>query len=162
MRRLGIDLIARAPEVLRLAAEAFAETALWRPPGHTLEPLAEVIVGLVDASLVNPTEVPAHARKIEAAVRYGERRREEGLTDMFLIGEFTALREGLRRYVAQCASPPEVGRAALVRLDMAQSVAELAAMRGFHREAFERAGLWDALVVRLARESPLLDLPMPE
>ena len=162
MRRLGIDLITHAPEVLRLAAQAMAETALWRPPGHTLEPLAEVIAGLVDASLLNPTEPAAHERKIEAAVRYGERRRAEGLTDMFLIGEFAALREGLRRYVAQCGSPESVTRAALVRLDMAQTVAELAAIRGFHRDKFEQAGLWESLVVRLARESPLLDLPVPE
>lgn len=161
MRRLGIDLLQHAPDVLRLAGEAMAETALWRPPRHTLEPLADVIVGLVEASLINPGELRAHERKIEAAVRYGERRRSEGLTDMFLVGEFAALREGLRRYVEQCASPPSVARPALVRLDMAQTVAELAAMRGFHRDKFEQAGLWETLVVRLARESPLRDLPPP-
>ena len=161
MRCLGIDLVQHAPDVLRLAEEAMAETALWRPPRHTLEPLADVIVGLVDASLINPGELPAHERKIEAAVRYGERRRAEGFTDMFLVGEFAALREGLRRYVERCASPPSVARPALVRLDMAQTVAELAAMRGFHRDKFEQAGLWDTLVVRLALESPLRDLPPP-
>jgi hypothetical protein len=49
-----------------------------------------------------------------------------------------------------------------MRLDMAISVAELAAIRGFHRAEFERTGLWNALVGRLARESPLLGLPEPD
>jgi hypothetical protein len=52
-------------------------------------------------------------------------------------------------------------REARIRLDMATSVAELAAVRGFHRAEFERAGLWQTLTGRLARESPLLDLPLP-
>ena len=161
MRRLGSDLLEHAPEILRFATDALAETALWRPPGHTFEPLADVVAGLIDASLLHPTELAAHERKIAAAVRYGEQRRAEGLTAMFLIAEFGALREGLRRYLEQSASPRRTTRDAIIRLDMAQTVAELAAMRGFHRDKFEQAGLWDTLVVKLARESPLLGLPIP-
>lgn len=162
MRQLGVDLLEHAPEVLRFASEALAGTALWRPPDHTFEPLADVVVGLIDASLLHPTELAAHERKIAAAVRYGEQRRAEGMTAMFLIGEFAALRDGLRRYLERCASPRRTVRDALIRLDMAQTVAELAAMRGFHRDRFEEAGLWDTLVVKLARESPLLGLPLPD
>lgn len=161
MRQLGVDLFEHAPEVLRLASEALAEMPLWRPPGHSFEPLAEVVVGLIDASLLQPTELSTHEREIAAAVRYGEQRRREGVTDLFLIAEFAAVREGLRRYLERCASPRHTIRDALIRLDMAQTVAELAAMRGFHRAEFERAGLWDTLVGKLARESPLLELPPP-
>ena len=161
MQQLGIDLTDHAPEVLRLAGEAFAETALWRPPGHSFEPLAEVVVDLIDASLLHPHDLGAHERKIEAAVRYGERRRREGVAEQFIFGEFGALWEAIHRYLERCGRPRRVIRDARMRLEMASSVAELAAIRGYHRAEFERVGLWDTLVGKLARESPLLGLPEP-
>jgi hypothetical protein len=161
MRQLGVELTEHAPDILRLAAEAFAETALWRPPAHSFEPLAEVVVDLMDASLLHPHDLAAHERKIAAAVCYGERRRAEGLTQQFIFGEFGAIREGIHRYLARCTAARHVVRDARMRLEMAVSVAELAAIRGFHRDSFERAGLWPSLTADLARESPLLGLPEP-
>ena len=161
MRRLGIELTEHSPEILRLAAEAFAATALRRPAGHSFEPLAEVVVDLIDASLLHPHDLAAHERKIAAAVSYGELRRKEGLAEQFIFAEFGALREGIHRYLGRCGSPRDVVRDARMRLEMATSVAELAAIRGFHREAFERVGLWASLTANLARESPLLGLPEP-
>jgi hypothetical protein len=161
MRKLGVELTEHSPEILRLAAEALAETALWRPANHSFEPLAEVVVDLIDASLLHPHDLTAHERKIAAAVSYGELRRREGLSEQFIFGEFAALREGIHRYLAHCTSPRHVIRDARIRLEMAVSVAELAAIRGFHREAFERVGLWPSLTENLARQSPLLGLPEP-
>lgn len=161
MQQLGIDLAEHAPEILRLAGEAFAETALWRPAGHSFEALAEVVVGLIDASLLHPHDLAAHERKIAAAVQYGEQRRAQGVAEQFVFGEFGAVREAIHRYLERCGRPRRVIRDARMRLEMAISVAELAAIRGFHRAEFERVGLWDALVGKLARESPLLGLPEP-
>lgn len=161
MRQLGIELTEHSPAILRLASETLAETAIWRPPGHSFEPLAEVVVGFIDASLLHPHDLAVHERKVAAAVRYGEQRRAEGLSEMFIFAELAALREAIRSYLATCTSPRRTAREARMRLDMAISVAELAAIRGFHRGEFERTGLWDSLVGRLARESPLLGLPDP-
>ncbi len=161
MRQLGIELTEHAPLVLRLAESALAEMPLWRPPGHSFEPLAEVVVNLVDASLLHPRDLGVHERKIAAAIRYGEERREQGLSERFIFAEFTALREGLLEYLARCGRAPATVREARIRLDMAVSVAELAAIRGFHRATLEQAGVWDTLTRRLARESPLLGLPEP-
>jgi hypothetical protein len=165
MQQLGIDLTEHAPEVLRTAQEVLAETLaptpLSLPPGHTLELLAEVIVDLADASLLHPHDLAAHERKVAAAIRYGEQRRAEGAAERVIFAEFAALREALRRYLGRCGRPRPTVREARIRLDMATSVAELAAVRGFHRAEFERAGLWQTLTGRLARESPLLDLPLP-
>lgn len=162
MRKLGIELTEHSPEILRLADEALSETGLWRPPNHSFTPLAEVVVDLIDASLLHPLDLAAHERKIAAAVAYGEQRRREGLTEQFIFGEFGAVREGIHRYLARCSSPRHIIRDARMRLEMAVSVAELAAIRGFHREAFERVGLWTSLTANLARESPLLGLPEPD
>ena len=161
MRQLGIELTEHSPEILRLAEEALAETALWRPPGHSFEPLAEVVVGLVDASLLHSHDLTVHERKVAAAIRYGEERRAAGMSERLIFAELAALREALRTYLLRCASPRRTTREARMRLDMALSVAELAAIRGYHRAEFERVGLWDTLVGKLARESPLLGLPEP-
>ena len=161
MRNLGIDLVEHAPELLRLAREIFDEMPLWRPPSHSIEPLAEVIHDLIEVSLLHPHDLAAHEHKVQAAIRYGERRRAEGVTEGFIFAELSALREAIRRYVATCPVPRTIAREALMRLDMAVSVAELAAIRGFHRAEFEQVGLWETLVGRLARESPLLGLPEP-
>ena len=165
MRQLGIDLTEHVPEILGVAAEVLAETLaatpLALPPGHTLEPLAAVIVDLADASLLHPHDLAAHERKGAAAVRYGEQRRSEGVPERVIFAEFAALREALRRYLGRCGRPRPTVREARLRLDMAASVAELAAVRGYHRAEFERVGLWESLAGRLARESPQLDLPAP-
>ena len=165
MQQLGIDLTEHVPEILSVSAEVLAETlagtALSLPPEHTLEPLAGLIVDLADVSLLHPHDPMAHERKVAAAVRYGERRREEGASERIIFAEFAALREALRRYLGRCGRPRAIVREARIRLDMASSVAELAAIRCYHRAEFERVGLWETLINRLARESPLLDLPLP-
>lgn len=159
MQQLGIDIMEHAPDILRVASEVLAELTPAQQKAHDFEPLAQVIVDLADASLLHPNDLAAHERKVAAAIRYGEQRRTEGVTEQFIFAEFAALREALRRYLARCGRPRPTVREARIRLDMAVSVAELAAIRGFHRAEFERAGLWASLAGRLAHESPLLDLP---
>jgi hypothetical protein len=83
------------------------------------------------------------------------------VTEAVIFEEFSALREAIRRYLETCRVARWKRREALVRLDMAMSVTELAAVRGYHRAAFEQAGLWKSLTGNLARQSPLLGLPLP-
>jgi hypothetical protein len=161
MQQLGLDLKQHTPEILRLWAEVLSEPPLRLPPGHDPGELPEVIYDLIEVSLLRPHDRSAHEAKIADAVRHGERRKQEGAGESFIFEEFAALREAIRRYLESCPVPKWKRREALMRLDMALSVAELAAIRGYYRPAFERAGLWDTLLAQLARTSPLLGLPEP-
>jgi hypothetical protein len=161
MQQLGLDLKEHTPEILRLWAEVLSEPPLRLPPGHDPGELPEIIYDLIEVSLLRPHDRGAHEEKIAAAVRHGERRKQDGAGESFIFEEFAALREAIRRYLETCPVPKWKRREALMRLDMALSVAEIAAIRGYYRPAFERAGLWHMLLSQLARTSPLLGLPEP-
>ena len=162
MPSLGPVLAERAPDILRLAAAVLADTPLWRPPDHSFDALGAVLAELIGVALVHPHDVAAHERLVTAAVRYGELRDREGVGERFIFAEFAALAEALRRFIASEGVPRADARAALVRLDMGMSVAQTAAVRGTHRSELEAAGLWDAFVGGLARQSPLFGLPRPD
>ena len=161
MRQLGINLEQHAPEILRLWRNVLSEPPLRLDPNHDPAELPQIIHDLIDVSLLRPHDLKAHEEKIAAAVRHGEERRRQGAGEQVIFEEFAALREAIRRYLATCQVPRWKRREALMRLDMAMSVAELAAIRGYYRPAFEKAGLWDTLLAQLARSSPLLGLPEP-
>lgn len=161
MKQLGEELREHAGEIQRLWAEVLREPPLRLPPEHGLGELAQIIYDLIEVSILLPHDRGAHEKKIAAAIAHGERRRASGGEERIIFEEFAALREAIRRYLATCQVPRWKHREALIRMDMAISVAELAAIRGFHREAFERAGLWESLTRHLARQSPLLGLPEP-
>ena len=161
MHQLGIDLKEHAGEILRLWGKVLSEPPLRLPADHDPGNLPEVVYDLIEVSLLRPHDLSAHEEKIAAAVQHGERRRRDGSPESILFEEFAALREAIRRYLETCAVPRWKRREAVMRLDMALSVAELAAIRGYHRAAFEKAGLWESLVTQLARSSPLLGLPEP-
>ena len=161
MASLGPNLTERAPDILRLAASVLADTPLWRPPGHTFDALGDVLAELIGVALVHPHDLAAHERLVSASIRYGEVRDAAGVGERFIFAEFAALGEALRRFIAGEGVPRPEARAALVRLDLAMSVAQTAAIRGTHRAELEAVGLWDAFVGGLARESPLFGLPDP-
>ncbi len=95
-------------------------------------------------------------------MRHGERRRAEAVQERVIFEEFAALREAIRRYVETCSTPRRNRREAVMRLDMAMSVAEQGAIRGYYRSTFEQIGKWEQQIPLLASSSPLLGLPEPE
>ncbi len=161
MRQLGIDILQHEGEVLRLFREVISEPPVRLSPDHDLGTLPQVIHDLVEVSLLSPTDLAGHQRKVADGVAHGEMRRSQGFEERIIFEEFAAVREALRRYLDTCPVPRWKRREANMRLDMALSVAELAAIRGYHRAALEQAGLWDTLVTNLAKQSPLLNLPDP-
>ena len=162
MRQLGLDLKEHAPTILRLWQEVLTEPPLRLPPGHDPGELPTIIQDLIEVSILRPHEVQAHEAKIRDAVRHGERRRMDGAPETLIFEEFAALREAIRRYLELCEVPKWKRREALMRLDMALSVTEQASIRGYYRDAFEKAKLWDNMINQLARTSPLLGLPEPD
>jgi hypothetical protein len=161
MYQLGIDLRNHEVEILRLFREVIARPPMRLAEDHDLGNLPRILHDLIEVSFLHPNEVRAHEAKVAAAIAHGETRRALGMTEQIIFEEFSAVREALRRYLDSSAIDTARRREALMRLDMATSVAELAAIRGFHREAFEKAGLWETLVSDLARNSPLVGLPAP-
>ena len=161
MKQLGVDLREHAPEILRLWREVMTEAPLRFPPQHDLGQLPQIINDLIEVSLLRPHDLKAHEDKIRDAIRHGERRKQEGTAEPIIYQEFAALREAIRRYLATCRVPKWKAREALMRIDMAMSVAEQAAIRGYYREGIEQIGLWDKVVSQLARTSPLIGLPDP-
>jgi hypothetical protein len=162
MYQLGVDLKAHEPEVLELFREVISEPPIRLPADHDLGRVPEIIHDLIQVSLIHPSDLQAHEAKVADAIAHGETRRKLGMEEQVIFEEFAAVREALRRYLERSAVDRWKRREAMMRLDMAISVAELAAVRGFHREAFEQAGLWESLVGELAKHSPLLGLPTPE
>jgi hypothetical protein len=162
MYQLGIDLREHEPEVLKLFREVIAEHPIRLPVDHDLGRVPQIIRDLIEVSLIHPANLEAHEAKVAEAIAHGETRRQLGMGEQVIFEEFAAVREALRRYLEGCPVDRWKRREALMRLDMAISVAELAAVRGFHRVAFEEAGLWESLVGELAKHSPLLGLPNPE
>jgi len=161
MQQLGLQLRDHAAEIRELWIQVIQEPPLRLPPEHDLGPLPAIIYDLIEVSLLHPLDMKFHEHKIVAALEHGERRRAAGFEERIIYEEFAALREAIRRYVAVCAVPRWKAREALIRLDMAISVAELAAVHGYNRELFEQIGKWTELPRQLARQSPLLDLPLP-
>lgn len=162
MRNLGLDLQEHAPEILRLWRKVIAEPPLRLPTDHDVGELPKVIYDLVEASILTPHDLKAHEHKVADAARHGERRRAADYPEQIIFEEFSALREAIRRYLETCDVPRWKRRDAVMRLDMAITVAELASVRGYHRASFEQIGKWEEQIPRLARSSPLLGLPEPE
>jgi hypothetical protein len=162
MYQLGIDLKAHESDVLRLFRQVISEPPFGLSPGHDIGRVPAIIKDLIEVSLIHPTDIRAHEEKVADAIDHGESRRRGGMPEQVIFEEFAAVREALRRYLEGYPLEDWRRREALIRLDMASSVAELAAVRGYHRAAFEKAGLWETLTGDLARTSPLLGLPNPE
>lgn len=162
MKALGIDLKEHAPTVLQYWTEMLGEFPDTPPDVLKLEGLTTIIIALVEASLLSPHDLACHRSKIDAALKHGEQMRRLGHPERFIFEEFAALREALRRYLEACGTTARKRREALMRLDMASSVAELAVIRGYHRATLEEAGVWETLTLRLAESSPLLGLPEPD
>jgi hypothetical protein len=162
MRQLGFDLKEHVPAILAIWQQVLTEPPLRLPREHDPGDLPAIVQDLIEVSLLRPHDIGAHEAKIRDAVAHGEKRKKSGASEALIFEEFAALREAIRRYLETCPVPKWKRREALMRLDMALSVTEQGSIRGYYREAFEKANLWDNVVAQLARTSPLLGLPEPE
>ena len=159
MKQLCIDLKARLPEIVEEVKLVAGEAPLDIPADHDVNALPHVVLGLIEASICTPVNERAHLEKVSAAVEHGETRRNQEYPESILFGEYAVVREALRRIVRRTGAKARRQTEALIRIDMAATVAELASLRGYHRRELEASGRWAGTIERLARESPLLTLP---
>lgn len=121
-----------------------------------LNHLPDLVRGILDASLCTPAEPRAHREKVAAAIQHGMQRRRQGFDGTLLFAAYTFIREAMRRHLLECDLPRPAATEALLRIDIATTVASLASLRGFYRSEHEKHGRWEELVEEMARESLLL------
>jgi hypothetical protein len=126
------------------------------PPDHRIDSLPDVIVGLVEASLCNPADIEAHRQKVAAAAVHGTHRREQSIPEHLILTEYHLLRQALWRYLTRRFGSSDHTTAAIMRIDVAISLASNASMWGYHREDIEGMGKWESGLERIIATSPLL------
>jgi hypothetical protein len=120
---------------------------------HRVVFLGELIAWVSDLALRAPEDEGLCRRTLQAAARHGKARRKQDLPDTLLFAELGIVRQAISTYVQEHydgTSDPAVE--ALVRLDMALSLAAKAALRGYHRSIFERRRVWPQVMDDLAGE----------
>jgi hypothetical protein len=119
------------------------------------EALADVIIGLVEASLCTPANVSAHREKVRAAAEHGYECRQRGLPDEAVLSEYHLLRQALWEYLARSFGPHRSLKA-IARIDSAISIATTASLWGYNREEIRSLGKWEQGLERMTLASPLL------
>ena len=130
-----------------------------REPWSLLRPdsrvgfLGELIVTAATLALRAPEDEVLCGRLVRCAARHGEERLRQGLPDSSLFQEIYMVRDSLWSFLRD-EHPTELGLAAeaIIRVDMALTLAAKASIRGYHRAAFEQRGGWPSVLDELAAE----------
>lgn len=129
------------------------------PADHRIDHLPDVVVGLVNASLCNPTEEQAQRENIRAAAEHGGNRREQGIPEHLILTEYHLLRQAIWYYLTRAFGASDQTAQAMMRIDSALSLATNASMWGYFRPEIEGAGKWEEGIRRMVASSPLLNRP---
>jgi hypothetical protein len=125
------------------------------PPDHRIDDLPLVIIGLVEASICNPSDERAHRQSVSAACSHGTSRRQQGIPEHLMFTEYHLLRQAIWHELNRSFSPVETTHA-IMRIDAAVTLATNASMWGYHRAEIEAMGRWQEGMERIIRSSPFL------
>ncbi|CAN5686416.1 hypothetical protein BH23GEM10_BH23GEM10_03440 [soil metagenome] len=156
MRKLGAYLRDNATPIAQQTLkdwDALVEREPWHglPQGLDMDHLPQLIACLVDASLLTFFGIDERSALAENAVKHGQHRFDEGVTEDVLQREYEVLRWGLWRRAKQQA-PPRSASEAIIRLDSAMTFALGATLRGYHRDAIEETTDWSTALARYIAE----------
>jgi hypothetical protein len=148
--RVGGDV----PGVLRrFEATTRQEPWIHLPEGYRSEHLGEVIALACQLALQRPQDEEVCRQLLHTAARHGESRLHQGLPDSLLFQELYLARESLWVYLReQYGRGSQLVAEAVLRVDTALSLASKAAIRGYHRPAFEARGQWPSTIDLLVGE----------
>jgi hypothetical protein len=144
----------RIPEILQQFNTA-TEVEPWTrfKADHRVVFLGELIALVSDLALRAPGDEDLCRRMLQTAARHGEARREQEITDTLLLSEFGVLRQVITNHLQmRHGLTSHTVIEALIRLDMALSLAAKSALRGYHRPRFEGRGAWPQVRNDLASE----------
>lgn len=156
MKKLGEYLKGNATQVAEETLNdwtALSEREPWHklPQGLDMDHLPELIVCLVDASVLTFFGVDEREALAKNAVKHGQHRFDEGVAEDVLQREYELVRWGMWRRVKQQAAP-RLASEAIIRLDSAMTFALGATLRGYHRNAIEDTGDWSEAIARYIAE----------
>lgn len=132
------------------------------PQGYRANYLGDVISLSTTLALQSPHDEELCRQLLHRAADHGQTRLGQGLSDSVLFQELYLARESLWTYVMDQHGAEGGGLVseAIIRIDMALSLAAKAALRGYHRPAFEERGTWPGVIDQLCgewRPPPTLD-----
>lgn len=119
-----------------------------RPLQYGVDSLHETIRAVLDVSLGDGGDKAASERLVRSAAAHGDQRRTQTVGDDAVLREYHALRSALWRYLARVSMPPGERLTAILRVDVAISVATTAALRGYHRSDMPPSPEWAAELLR--------------
>ena len=129
---------------------------LWHglPPTMHFDHLPDVIAGLADVALTRGFERSAVEESLRLSAVHGEHRQIEGFPEQFIYTEYHLLRRSMWHFLYETAAAGDAARS-VSRIDVAITLATMAALRGFHRSTFEQRGDWPAALYRVLQEMPI-------
>jgi hypothetical protein len=131
-----------------------AEVWLGLPPSMQFDHLPEVIAALADVALCRDFERGACERALRLSALHGEHRQTEGFPEHSVYAEYHLLRRSMWHFLYETVAP-EAAAHGVSRIDVAITLATMAALRGFHRATFEQRGEWPAALWRVLDELPI-------
>jgi hypothetical protein len=159
MKEICEDIKSHVSEVLIEWEERVREQPWYSlPPEHRVDELPDVIIGLVEASLCNPTDESAHRAKVSAASEHGANRRAHGIPEHLILTEYHLLRQAIWYYLTRKFGYSERTATAITRIDTAITLATNASMWGYHRQEIQAMGKWDEGIERMIASSPFLQM----
>jgi hypothetical protein len=134
---LGDRMVAEADDIARRVIVLWSglsadEPWLSRYTALTQDHLPDMIRALADAALLRSGSREAGKALVRAARDHGRSRRREGHPDVAIPGEYLLLRRALRPILAELAREPTVLTSAVAHIELGISLAEAAALHGYH------------------------------
>jgi hypothetical protein len=120
-------------------------------PGDGPDTVLEVLRAILDAAMDDQGGRQIHERLLRAALAHGEQRRQQGVSEDALLGEYHALRQALWYYLAHSARLPD-SLTTIFRVDVVMSAASGLALRGFMRGRVPAGFPWERELARTMAE----------
>lgn len=156
MKKLGKYLRDNATQIAQETLAGWSELAEhepWQklPQGLDMDHLPQLIACLAETSLITFFGSDERRALAENAVKHGQHRFNEGVTDDVLQREYELVRWGLWSRVKEQA-PPRTASEAIIRLDSAMTFALGATLRGYHRHTIQETSDWSEALARYIAE----------
>jgi hypothetical protein len=127
------------------------------PDRFGVDSLTQVIGAILDVAMTDSMSGDADERLIRSASAHGDQRRTQGVDDGMVLREYHALRVALWKALRDSASSAGEAFDAVIRVDVALTVATTAALQGYHRADRVSGSQWSIeLDAQVATGSALL------
>lgn len=124
-----------------------------RQPWHRGSPadgpdtVVEVLRAILDTAMADEGGRATHERLLRTTIAHGQQRREQGVSDELLLGEYHALRTALWHHLLQSGSIGE-NLTTIFRVDVVMTAASGLALRGFMHESVPPDFPWERELAR--------------